>query len=261
MGRTWQKGVNTAETNSLMMIQTSLSLHMCLRVLLGHEPKKQSQKSFLFTLKFYFSTPGPFTHGLKFLTEICSNGTNIHRQLSCPFAHSDKTRCCQTDTSKVVQNVPFHQHLTNSACFSSESKTCTLETKTCFRHTVLKREPKCTDSLGSCRGPSAAVMLVGAQSGAQTLQFSHWVEQDSGISANRSSSESTFCEQLIALIQFSSWVHTLWHTVDLQSALIACTKCNMLAWPIKYRNKNKFINKFIPQQQQNKPQRQLAHFR
>lgn len=80
MGRTWQKGVNTAETNSLMMIQTSLSLHMCLRVLLGHEPKKQSQKSFLFTLKFYFSTSGPSTHGLKFLTEICSNGTNIHRQ-------------------------------------------------------------------------------------------------------------------------------------------------------------------------------------
>lgn len=84
MGSTWQKGVNTAETNSVKMLHTSLRLHMCLRVLLGYKPKKQSQKSFLFTLKFCFSTSGPSTHRLKFLTEICNNGANVRRK-TLPF--------------------------------------------------------------------------------------------------------------------------------------------------------------------------------
>lgn len=214
MGRTWQKGVNTAETNSLKMIQTSLRSHMCLRVLLGHEPKKQSQKCFLFTLKFYFSTSGPATHGLKFLGEMRSNGTSMAK-LSRPFACSEKTRCCQTDTSKAVQNAPSHQHLTNPACFSSENKPCTSETKTCFRHDVLKRHPERADS------PRAAAMLVGAQ----TPQLSHWAKQDNSISANRRSSERTFCEQAVAPIRFSSWVYTLQRATLTHSRSAASSDC------------------------------------
>jgi len=62
------------------MLHTSLRLHMCLRVLLGYEPKKQSQKSFLLTLKLCLSTSGPSTCRLTFPTEICNNGANVLRK-------------------------------------------------------------------------------------------------------------------------------------------------------------------------------------
>lgn len=92
---------------------------MCLRVLLGYGPKQKSQKSLLFTLKFYFSTSVPYAHRLSILTEIWNIKTNIHcKTLTSHLRGQTMPAAIRYPPGGMVSHL--NNTFSDSACFSSE---------------------------------------------------------------------------------------------------------------------------------------------